>query len=33
MIYRESSGNLQIININDYKNDKIFYEYLMKIKK
>jgi len=32
MIYRDSSGNLHIININDFKNDKLFYDYLMKIK-
>lgn len=32
MIYRDTSGYLHNININNFKNDKLFYDYLMKIK-
>lgn len=32
MIYVDKNGNLIILNINDFKNDKNFYEYIVKIK-
>lgn len=32
MIYKTKDGKFIIVNICDFKNDKIFYEFLLKIK-